>query len=513
MSLLGIDMGSGSCKGVVFAHDGTMLAQAARAYAPTCPRPGWAEMAAEIFWESMIAVTREVSARVAHDPIEALAISSHGETVIPVDTQGQAVGPAIMNSDNRATAEAAWWTTAFGDDNLYRITGSPLHAMFALNKIMWLRHHAPEIYTRTDRFLSVSDYLLLKMGFPPYTDPSLASRTMAFDIHRRTWSSDILTCVGIGAERLSIVVPSGTPAGRLSPQSAEVLGLRTGTVVALGGHDQPCGALGAGGIDTGQVSDSAGSYECLVAISDQPRNTPDALAYALNSYCHVVDGKYVTLAFFPAGLAVRWFVEQFCYQDTMEARERNSSLYQVLEAHIADLGDAPTGLCVTPHLVGACNPNWDVHATGAMVGITPGVTRHHLYKAMHEGIACELALNVEVLEKVVGPFACMRIYGGNARADFSVQLRADLTGKAFDRLATPEAVCQGAAMLAGIAAGIYANPDEAAAQYVAVTRTFSPNLMASLPCERQLRQYRLFYSALTKIRTIAEKPLPRDCST
>jgi xylulokinase len=503
MSVLGIDLGSGSCKGVVFAHDGTLLAQAARAYAPSCPRPGWAEMAADTFWDSLVAVTREVAAQVAHDPIDALAISSHGETVIPVDQQGQAVGPALMNSDNRATAEAAWWTTAFGDEAIYRITGSPLHAMFALNKILWLRHHAPEGFARTDRFLSVGDYLLLQMGFPPYTDPSLASRTMAFDIHRRAWSADILACAGIGEERLGIVRPSGEPVGRLSRATAELLGLPIGTLVAMGGHDQPCGALGAGGTQAGQVVDSAGTYECLAAVSDAPGNTPQARTAALNSYCHVVAGKYVTLAFFPAGLAVRWFVEQFCYQDLVEARAANWSLYEALDASTARLGDAPTGLCVTPHLVGSCTPNWDVRATGVIAGITPGITRHHLYKAIYEGLACELALNIEAVEAVMGPLGRIRIYGGNARSPFTVQLRADLTGHPFELLATPEAVCQGAAILAGLAAGLYATPDEAATRFAAIARTVAPNPVSTKQYARQLGQYRLLYPALTELRGFA----------
>lgn len=502
MSLLGIDMGSGSCKAVVFSHDGVILAQASREYTPDCPRAGWAEMNAEIFWEALVNVTREVAVLTTNDPIVALAISSHGETIIPLDKDGNTVGPAIMNSDNRATAQAEWWKTALGDDEIYRITGTPLHAMFAINKIMWLREHAPEMYARADRFLSVGDYLLRKMGFPPYTDPSLASRTMGFDIHRRAWSPDILACAGISEQQLGIVLPSGAPAGKLSNATADLLALSPATIVALGGHDQPCGALGAGSTRSGQVTDSSGSYECLLAVSDQPCNTPQARQYALNSYCHVVDGKYVTLAFFPAGFIVRWFVQQFCGLDVLEARDAGRSTYEVLDEYVAHLGDDPTGLCVTPHLIGSCNPNWDVRATGTITGLTPSVTRHHLYKAIHEGIACELTLNVEVMEQIVGPLERIRIFGGNARSPFSLQLRADLTGKAFDVLSTPEAVCQGAAMLAGIAAGVYADPYDAAAKLVSVSREVAPNAEAARKYEGQFRQYRLLYPALEEVRAL-----------
>jgi xylulokinase len=271
----------------------------------------------------------------------------------------------------------------------------------------------------------------------------------------------------------------------------------------MGGHDQPCGALGAGCTRPGQVADSAGTYECLVAISDQPLNTPQALTYALNSYCHVVAGQYVTLAFFPAGLMVRWFVEQFCFQDEVEARESHRSLYEVLEAHVAGLAAGPTGLCVTPHLIGSCNPNWDVRATGIIAGLTPGVTRHHLYKAIYEGLACELALNLEVLEQVVGPLERVRIYGGGARTPFTVQLRADLTGKTFELLSTPEAACQGAAMLAGLAAGVYGDLEEAAAKLVSVSREFTPDPVAARSYAGQSEEYRQIYPAFAAMRARA----------
>ena len=175
MSLMGIDLGSGSCKAVLFADNGTILAHAARAYEAQCPHPGRCEMDAEVLWSAVVGVVRDLSGRTGGDEIVALAIASHGETVIPIGRDGRAVGPAIMNADNRATAEAAWWDANMGKDAIYRITGLPLHAMFAINKIMWLRQHEPERYADTDRFLSVEDYVLVRLGLPPCTDQSLNS--------------------------------------------------------------------------------------------------------------------------------------------------------------------------------------------------------------------------------------------------------------------------------------------------------------------------------------------------
>lgn len=502
MSLLGIDIGSGSCKGVVFDHSGRILAASSREYATYSPAHNTAELDAEVFWESVVKVVRQVSAMVENDPVEALSISSHGETFIPVYGDGSAAGPAVMNSDNRAVKQSQWWESAMGRERIYGITGLPLHPMFALNKILWLKENDPEAYSRAHRFVSVGDYILGKMGLPFYTDHSLASRTMAFDIIKKEWSEEILYAAGISKDRLGIPLPSGEAAGRLTAEAAAVLGLKAGAIVAVGGHDQPCGALGAGVIDEGDVSDSAGTYECMTAVSVKPGNTGKALSYSLNSYCHVVPGRYVTLAFFPAGMVSRWFVEQFCFEDKYQAEKQGLRIFEILDKNTEDTVRGPTGLCVTPHFVGSCNPYWDARATGIMAGLTPRITRYHLYKAIYEGIACELAINAGALEEVAGKFDNIRINGGNALSPFTVQLRADLTGKKIQTLNSSEAVCQGAAMLAGIAAGVYKDAADAVQKVVRLDKTYLPDTASVEGYRKQLQKYRLLYPSMAWLRDL-----------
>lgn len=505
MSLLGIDIGSGRCKGAAFDGCGSIVAQAVRSYDTVSRGGNRVEIDAERFWDAMVAVTREIAAATGRDPVEALAVSSHGETFIPVGKDGRAVGPAVMNADNRAVEEAAWWRDHFGADRVYAITGLPLHAMFALNKIMWLKKHDRDTYSRGVKFLNVADYVLARMAMPCCTDFSLAGRTMAFDIRTKTLSDEILAAAGIGKERFPEPVPAGSVVGRLSRRVAAELELHEGVVVAMGGHDQPCGALGSGAVNPGQVSLSAGTYECAAAVSASPMNSDKAMAYHLNSYCHVVPDRYVTLAFFPAGIATRWFVEQFCGEDRMVAERENRSLYDVLDERAAAACPGPSGICFTPHLVGACNPYWDLRATGALVGLTSGKTRHHLYKALYEGIACELAVNVAALEEVVGHFPALSISGGNARVDLSIQLCADLTGKKVHTLHCSETGCLGAALLAGVAAGVYKDVADAAARAARINRTFLPDASSCLAYAEQFQQYKMLYASLVGIREMTRR--------
>ncbi|MDR3643901.1 MAG: FGGY family carbohydrate kinase, partial [Clostridia bacterium] len=462
MSLLGIDLGSGSCKGVVFDNSGVSLAQETREYSTYSLHPKMAEMDADCFWEAVVFICRQLAEKVGGQNIEALCVSSHGETIIPVDKDGNAISPAIMNSDNRADEQARRWERIPGRNRIYEITGLPLHAMYSLNKILWLKEHEPELYSRAERFVSVGDFILQKLGLPPYTDYSLASRTMAFDIRKKDWSEEILQYAGIDRSRFAIPMPAGQLVGKLSASTASLLGLRAGTAVALGGHDQPCGALGSGVMNSGEVADSAGTYECLTAVSSEPVNTPEALSFSLNSYCHVVPDRYVTLAFFPAGIVSRWFVEQLCFEDEANARRVNKRVFEILDAKMQEVCPGPSGLLMTPHFIGSGNPYFDVSAAGALYGLTPQVTRHHLYKAIYEGIACELRINTGVLEKICGVFSAVQISGGNARSRFTVELRAAMTQKAFQILECSDTVCLGAAMLAGVACGVYASAQEAA---------------------------------------------------
>jgi xylulokinase len=441
-----------------------------------------------------------VAQRVPDDPVEALAISSQGETFVPVDGAFNPLGPAILNSDNRAVEQSLRFEREFGKERIYGITGLPPHPMYSLNKILWLKDHQADLFRRTRRFLTIEGFLHAKMGLPPYVDHALASRTMGFDISGKRWSDPLLAFAGITEEKLGIPRCSGEKAGETDERTASILGLRSGTVIAVGGHDQPCGAFGCGVIDEGDVADSAGSFECLSVASSSPRNTSQALSYSLNSYCHVVPGRYITLAFFPAGFIMSWFVDQFCQQDRMTAEEQGIDVYQYLAQQIEKAKTGPTGICVTPHVIGSFNPYWDVRATGSIIGLTPQATRLELYRAVHEGIACELSINVETLEEVVGPFDEMTIYGGMAGSPFSVQLRADLTQKRVRTLHTSQAVCQGAAMLAGKAIGAYRDFQDAVSKVVRFDRSYEPDAETAARYQKQLRRYRLIHPSLEPIR-------------
>jgi xylulokinase len=496
MAILGLDLGSSSIKGAAFEQDGSIIAEASKPYKTTWDND-FAEADAEQIWHATIDVIKDIARQVPS--IEAICAGSHGETFIPVDNNLKPVYPAIMNADNRAYKESEAFEKDIGKRDLYKITGVPLHPMFSINKINWLKKNRPEIFSAADMFLTPQEYVLGKLGARPLIDYSLACRMMALDINRHTWSNEILNASGLTIDMLPNCVPSGTIAGTINDRIAEMLGLKKGVRVVVGGHDQPLSALGCGAIGKGDVNVSAGTYECVAAISNLPNNNEAAFKYSLNSYCHVLNDKFITLAFFPAGLATSWFVEEFCGLDRQKAKEEGISEYLYISRLMPK---EPTGICITPHLIGSCNPYWDSRARGAIYGIAPDSSRHKLFKAVYEGLALELDLNIRALSQVCGDFNHIRISGGNARWPFSVQLRADITGKVFHTIQDTNAVCRGAAILAGVATGIYKDYADAIKHIVKINREFKPDIKVNESYKKQKAMYAELYPALEKLRSI-----------
>jgi xylulokinase len=492
MSLLAIDVGSSTCKTVVFATSGASLAQYSYSYTPEFPGQSFAEMNPERFWDAVRTSCQAVS-RNLHDPAQALCLSSHGETFIAVDARGRPLMNAILNQDIRAIDESTWCDQVIGRKRLFQITGLGAHPMYPLPKILWLRKHRPDIFAATDSFLSLIGFLLQKMGFAPYVDYSLASRYLAFDIRKRDWSDEVLGAVDLNKMRLPVPVPAGTIVGKLSSEIAAQLGVAAGIPVVLGGHDQPCSALGSGVIGSGRVSHCIGTYECLLAVSDAPSLNDYAFDAALNSYCHVVPDKYVTLAYFPSGIMVKWFHDLLYGEGTgavsvdADSQDLERNHYALLEAR-APAG--PTGLCITPHLVGTGNPEFNPRTRGFIHGLGPGTDRARIHKGILEGLACELSLLTGVLAEAVGSFEDLYVTGGGARSALGLQLRAALTGCRLHVMKQEEAACLGTAILAGVAIGEYMSAAQAIDALVEECAVIAPDARMASSYEYQVKRYR-----------------------
>ena len=488
-SLLAVDIGSSACKAVAFTAEGQVLAQHAYGYSADVSVPRHAEMHPGRFWDAVRCCAQAI-AKNLDGPVRALCLSSHGETFVPVNEKNEAIAPAILNQDGRALDETASMERQLGRKRLFEITGLVAHPMYPIPKILWMRRHQPQIFTSAVKFVTPIGYILLRLGLEGYVDYSLASRYLAFDVRKRCWSREVLEAVDLDSDRLPEAVPAGTVVGKLSAASADQLGLPSGTPVILGGHDQPCGALGVGIIGPGRLADSMGTYECLLAASNHPILTDTALASSLNSYCHVVPERYVTVAFFPAGIMMKWFHDLLYSSVSAQiggsGEQSEAEHYAFLEEHAPG---CPTGLCVTPNLIGTCNPDFDPNARGTIIGLNPSTGPAEIYKGILEGLACELSQLTRLLEGAVGEFSEISVTGGGTRSALGLILRATLTGKCLHVMRCPEAVCLGGAILAGVATGEYRSIDEAVSQVVHEVAVVAPDPQIASAYAQQRKQY------------------------
>lgn len=489
MSFLSIDVGSSRCKAASVSGTGELLAMRSASYAPLTPRPGFAELEPDTFLQSVTALAREITNLPLREPIEAVCFSSHGETIVPVAADGKAVGRAILNIDVRATQEALWCERTMGRREIFTLTGHVSHAMYPVPKLLWLRKNAPEVFAAAKQFLGVTDYLLVQFGLPPLIDYSHASRFMAFNVHDCKWSNGVLDMAQMSPDALPIPVQAGTIAGRLGATAAASLGVAAGTPVVVGGHDQVVGAVGLGVLGAGRAAGSMGTYECILVASDKLQLNDAALRANLNCYPHAVPGKFVTIAYYPAGILLQWLNNLFYGGQSGDDAEH----FEELE--LAAPKDR-TGLLITPHLIGSCNPEFDSEARAAICGLSLGTTRADLYKGALEGIACEFALVAECMEDAGSTFSHINVSGGGTRSPLGLRLRAGLIQKQLHIMSGQESVCLGGAILASVAIGLYPDIETAVRAMVHEKESIQPDLSLTEQYATQFAKYRRLRSTL-----------------
>ncbi len=500
MSLIGLDIGTTGCKAIVFAADGRILAQAKREYAISTPHPKWAEQDAEAVWQLAWVCLREATAdpQVTGDPPLSLALSCQGEAVIPVDGEGRALRPAILGMDTRTTKENQWLAETFGGETLFQRTGMPLHTINTLPKLLWLQAHEPEIWRSAQQFLLYEDFLLRRLGGEAVISGCLASRTQMMDLVSGEWAADILERCGIDCAKLARPAPShGGPVGTLRRELASELGIDGEVVLAAGGHDQACAALGAGVIAPGLAMVSSGTAEVMEVALETPALDPRLSEGGISVYRHVVPGLFLAMTLnHSGGLLLRWFRDTLGRWQVEQAAASGQDAYDLL---LAAAPAGPTSLLLLPHFAGSGTPILDTHSKGALLGLTFATTQAEIAKAILEGLTFELRLNLDLLRAVGVPIAELHAVGGGARSPLWLALKADICNIPLRVPQVTEAACLGAALLGGVAAGVYSDPAEAVRRAVHMQQRIQPQAQQTAAYAPRFDLYRQMYPLLKEL--------------
>jgi len=489
--LLGIDIGTSGCKAVVFGYDGKKIAGASMTYPLIFPQSGWMELDAAQVTGCVMECVKKCVCDCDKDAITALAVSSQGEAVIAADRSGNPLMNAIVTFDSRNRDECAWFSQSFDKNRIMRITGAPIHSMFSLTKILWIKNNRHDVMNSVWKFFCFGDYISYKLGADPVIDHSMAARTMAFDIEIKKWSNEILDACGFSIGIFPETAASGTVIGKVSQEAAELTGLNPGTVIVAGGHDQACCALGTGVLSDGMAMDSLGTTESIVCVNRDLHVTEDMVRNNLPCYPYVVGGMYAYLSFLStSGGILKWFhngilSESIGYADYDKAAAAECPGY--------------SGLLLLPHFAGSGTPYLDDQSKGAIAGLTLGTSKYQIYKAVLESTCLESRLNIECMEKSGIKAKKLYCVGGGARSPLWLQLKADITGKAVVSRNITEYGCLGAAILAGMGAGIYKDAGSAFNGLQAESTEYRPDGEKKAMYDDIYPKYLQLYDALKSI--------------
>ena len=444
MSLIGLDVGTTGCKAIVFDSTGCILSQASREYSILTPEANWAEQDAERVWSLAWEALKEAVARNAGDRPQALALSVQGEAVIPVDSEGRALRHAILGMDTRTGDENRWLVERFGAGTLFARTGMPVHTINTLPKLLWLQRHEPRLWSQARQFLLYEDFMLRRLSGKATISHCLASRTQMYDLAVGGWATDILDACGIDPARFAPLAATGIEVlGALRKDLADELGLKGEVLLASGGHDQACAALGSGVIREGLAMVSTGTAEVVEVAMQTPMLTDALREGGISVYRHVVPGLYVAMTLnHSGGLLLRWFRDVCCQSELEEARRLGRDAYDLI---LAGSPQGPTDLMVLPHFAGSGTPTLDTSSRGAILGLSFATDRAALAKAILEGLTFELRINLDLLRESGIAIDELRAVGGGAAAALWRQLKADICRVPLRIPHVTEAACLGAA--------------------------------------------------------------------
>lgn len=444
--LLGMDVGTTSLKAVLFDEATNPVKTVVKDYTLNA-KNDIVEFPAENYFTICKEALEEISAEYE---ISALSIDTQGETLIVTDADGNPLTDAIVWLDNRAVAQAEAIEKHFGTKQVYDVTGQPeIIATWPACKLLWLKENRPDIWPKIDKIFLLEDYLLYRLTGEFVTEKTLQTSSIYYDIHRDMWWKEMLDFIGVSEKQLPRLCGSG-----------ELVGEYNGIKVATSAMDQVAGAIGAGAVKPGIVSEMTGTTMAVFVPTDKaPEYTPGS-----KIPCHMnYDGNYALLIFSStAGMALKWFRNNLCEDFSFEDL---SALAEKVDA-------GSNGLTFLPYLCGSTMPKYNPDARGIFHGLTLEHTRGHFVRSIMEAVSSMLKSYLDYLGVDCEEIRSM---GGGAKSDVWLQIKSDMCNKRIVTLQNDETACLGSAILAGVAAGFFESVEAACAKAVKINKTYTPS--------------------------------------
>ena len=497
--LLTLDLGTTSVKTCVFDEDFSMEGYSCEEYKLLTPYPGIVELEPEIYWN---ASKRGIKAVLAHSGINprdvcAITITAQGETLIPVDFYGRPLHNAVVWLDSRAEEEAALISSAFSPDEIYRTTGmSEIGPACPASKLFWFKRNEREVSLKTHKFLLLMDFIAYKLTGQFLTDRCITSSTGYLNINTGELWKDMLDFIGVHYDKIPSLFDCGTNCAGILPEVADQLGLNPGIIIATGGMDQASSAIGAGNIADGIISETTGTALVVAATSDAPDYDNPV---KLNIMRHAVKGKYLILPYNQtAGMALKWFRDEFCTDEINCCETEGKSVYACLDDMAGRVSPLSNGILFLPHLAGMLTPEVNPSVKGVFFGAGLDTGKSHFIRSILEGVAYMLRENVEMLEDMGVRVDEIRSLGGGSKSVLWCEIKADINKRRIHTMVQDESTSLGAAILGSLAAGIYGGIVEAC-KAVKIKKNYKPNVENSVLYEQGYEKYKKLYNSLREM--------------
>jgi len=487
--VIGCDVGSQGTKAILISTRGEFICETYEGYSVDYPHPLWAEQPVERWLDALALAIRRLLSEggIPAEKVRALSLATQVDGVIPIDSKGQPLHPAIIWMDRRAGTQCEAVRQHLGDEQIFRLTGLNLDPSHVAPKIRWLADQRPEIYERTAHFLLPGSYLAYALTGELGVDYSNASSTLLLDVHTKTWSESMCNAFGIEMNKLAPVGAATATLGKLHPNLARELGLDANTLVMVGCGDEHAACLGAGVAGPGIVGDIAGTAEPVCAASQEPVFDETRL---VETHCHAdPDLWLLENPGFVSGGNYRWFRDQFAKGES----------YTALDSEAALVPPGAEELTFLPSLMGAMAPTWNEAARGTYAGFTLAHTRGHFVRALLEGSAYALRDIITQMQVAGIELNELRVMGGGAKSRLWNQIKADVTGLPVYVPEITETTALGAAFLALVGIGAYASLTEVSEQIVKIREHIAPDPATASMYTASYERYRQTYFALLPV--------------
>lgn len=448
---IGVDIGTTSCKAVLFSKEGKNLHQVMIEYPLYTPEPKAAEQDPDEIYAAVIAAIQSLmnKSKAKQSSIQVISFSAAMHSLIAVDEDGHPLTQTLTWADQRSEPYAKLLKELNGH-SIYEKTGTPIHPMSPLCKLIWLKEENPVVFNKARRFIGIKEYVFYRLFNEYVVDYSIASATGLFNMKQLNWDKEALETAGISRNKLSEIVPTTKVFTDMNPEIADRMGINAGTPVVIGANDGCLANLGVNAIDKGVVAVTIGTSGAIRTVTDKPVTDPKGriFCYALTENHWVIGGPVNN-----GGMILRWLRNELCFEEVEYADMNGLETYDVITEKISKVQAGSSGLIFHPYLAGERAPSWNANARGSFYGLALHHKKEHMMRAVLEGINMNLYMVLLALEEVIGIPEKVHATGGFANSSVWRQMLSNIFNQEVHVPESVESACLGAAVLGRYAIG------------------------------------------------------------